>query len=48
MQEQNMDFLFAPKMWDYIIHKYHELVDEVFVLDDYPKKKIEEVEQILD
>ena len=29
-------------------YKYHELEDEVVVPDDYPKKKIEEVEQILD
>ena len=28
--------------------KYHESNDEVVVLDDYPKKHIEEVEQILD
>lgn len=26
------------------IYGYHELDDEVFVLDNYPKKKIEEVE----
>ena len=26
------------------LYKYHELDDEVFVSDDYPKKQIEEVE----
>ena len=26
------------------LYKYHELEDEVFILDDYPKKQIEEVE----
>ena len=30
------------------LYKYHESEDEVYVLDDYPKKKIEEVEQILE
>ena len=30
------------------LYKYHELEDEVFVSDDYHKKQIEEVEQILD
>ena len=30
------------------LYKYHELDDEVFVSKDYPKKQIEEVEQILD
>ena len=30
------------------LYKYHELEDGVFVSDDYPKRKIEEVEQILD
>ena len=30
------------------LYKYHELEDEVVVPDDYPKKKIKEVEQILD
>ena len=30
------------------LHKYHELDDEVVIIDDYPKKKIEEVEHILD
>ena len=30
------------------LYKYHELEDAVTVLDDYPKKQIEEVEQILD
>ena len=30
------------------LYKYHELDDEFFVLDDYPKKRIEEVEWILD
>ena len=25
-------------------HKYHESDDEAFILDDYPKKQIEEVE----
>ena len=29
-------------------HKYHESNDEVFVLDDYPKKKIEDLEHELD
>ena len=29
-------------------YKYHESDDEVDVSDDYPKKKIEEVEKILD
>ena len=29
------------------LHKYHESDDEVFVPNDYPKKHIEEVEQIL-
>ena len=29
-------------------YKYHESEDEVVVSDDYPKKKIEEVEQVLD
>ena len=30
------------------LYKYHESDDEVVVPDDCPKKKIEEVEQILD
>ena len=30
------------------LYKYHESENEVVVPDDYPKKKIEEVEQILD
>ena len=30
------------------LYKYHESKDEVDVHDDYPKKKIEEVEHILD
>ena len=30
------------------LYKYHELDDEVIVLQDYPKNKIEEVEHILD
>ena len=30
------------------LYKYHELDDEVFVSDDYPKKQIEEFEQVLD
>ena len=30
------------------MYKYHELEDEVVVPDDYPKKQIEEIEQILD
>ena len=30
------------------LYKYHESEDEVFVSHDYPKKKIEEVEHILD
>lgn len=30
------------------LYKYHELDDEVVVSDDYPKKKIEEVEKVLD
>ena len=30
------------------LYKYHESEDEVAVPDDYPKKQIEEVEQILD
>ena len=30
------------------LYKYHELEDEFVVPDDYPKKKIKEVEQILD
>lgn len=30
------------------LHKYHELDVEVVVLDDYPKKWVEEVEHILD
>ena len=30
------------------LYKYHESEDAVIVLDDYPKKKIEEVEHILD
>ena len=30
------------------LYKYHESKDEVVVSNDYPKKKIEEVEQILD
>ena len=30
------------------LYKYHELDDEVFLLDDYTKKQIEEFEQILD
>ena len=30
------------------LYKYHELEDEVVVSDDQPKKKIEEVEQILE
>ena len=25
MQEQNMDFLIAPQMWNYKIHKYNML-----------------------
>ena len=29
------------------LYKYHELDDEIFVPDDYPKKKTEEVEPIL-
>ena len=29
-------------------YKYHESEDEVVVPDDYPKKKIKEVEKILD
>ena len=29
------------------LYKYHELDDEVAVPDDYPKKQIEEVKQIL-
>ena len=29
-------------------YKFHESDDEVVMLDDYPKKQIEEVEQILD
>ena len=28
------------------LYKYHELDDEVVVLDDYPKKKIEEIADI--
>ena len=30
------------------LYKYHELEDEVVVPNDYPKNKIDEVEQILD
>ena len=30
------------------LYKYHESEDEISVPDDYPKKKIKEVEQILD
>jgi hypothetical protein len=30
------------------LYKYHESYDEVVVSDNYPKKHIEEVEQILD
>ena len=30
------------------LYKYHESEDEVVILDDYPKKQIEEIEQILD
>ena len=30
------------------LYKYHESKDEVVVSNDYPKKKIEKVEQILD
>ena len=30
------------------LYKYHESENEVVVPDDYPKKKIEEIEQILD
>ena len=30
------------------LYKYHESDDEFFVSEDYPKKHIEEVEQILD
>ena len=30
------------------LYKYHELDDEVFVWEDYPKKNIEGFEQILD
>ena len=30
------------------LYKYHESEDEVVVSDDYPKKKTEEVEHILD
>ena len=30
------------------LYKYHELNDEFFVSDDYRKKKIEQVEQVLD
>ena len=30
------------------LHKYHNSNDEVIVLDDYSKKKIEVVQQILD
>ena len=30
------------------LYKYHESDDEVVVSEDYPKKQIEEVEQILD
>ena len=30
------------------LYKYHELDDEIVVLEDYTKKKIEEVEYILD
>ena len=30
------------------LYKYHESQDEFVIPDDYPKKQIEEVEQILD
>ena len=30
------------------LYKYHELDGEVYILQGYPKKQIEEVEQILD
>ena len=30
------------------LYRYNQSEDEVFVSDDYPKKQIEEVEQILD
>ena len=30
------------------LYEYHESNDEVFVSDNYPKKQIEEVKQILD
>ena len=30
------------------LYKYHESDDEVIILDDYNKKHIEEVEQVLD
>ena len=30
------------------LYKYHESNDEVFILEDYQKKKTKEVEQILD
>ena len=30
------------------LYKYHELDDEIAISGDYPKKQIEEVEQILD
>ena len=30
------------------LYKYHESNDEFIVLDDYPKRRIEEVEQVLD
>ena len=30
------------------LYMYHESQDEVFVPNDYPKKQIEEIEQLLD
>lgn len=42
----NMDISFIFNVVD--LYKYHELDDEVIVSKDYPKKQIEEVEQILD
>ena len=42
------DMDISPLFNIFDLYKYHESDDEVFVSDDFPKKQIEEVEQILD
>ena len=37
------DMDISPIFNDAYLYKYHELDDEVFVPNDYPKKQIEEV-----